>query len=122
AAPRLSADVEVDAVERIAAMGIIVVSSAGNKADPNTIGSPGTALSMVTVGASFSDRTFFPGSVSLDGGSPIGATTGDEDTSTDPISGPLLDISTLDQAGTACLPFPLNSLSGKIVFILRGDC
>ncbi len=39
AAPRLSNDIEVDAVERITGLGVLMVSSAGNKGGLNTIGS-----------------------------------------------------------------------------------
>jgi hypothetical protein len=95
AAPRLSADVEVDAIERVAGMGVLVVSSAGNKYDPNTIGSPGTAPSMVTVGASYSYRYFLPPSLTVDGGSPVFATTTDNALPTDPVIGSLIDVATI---------------------------
>jgi minor extracellular serine protease Vpr len=121
AAPRLAADIEVDAVERIAALGVIVVSSAGNKGFPNTIGSPGTAPSMVTVGASWNDRTFTPGGLSIDGGPPIGAATAEQDIA-GPIVDPMIDVATLDQDGLACLPYPLNSMNGRVALILRGSC
>jgi len=123
AAPRLSNDIEVDAVERITGLGVVVVSSAGNKGDPNTIGSPGTAPSMITVGASDNDRVFFDGSVTVDSGTPLGGYATDEaDLPATPISAALIDVSTLDQDGLACLPYPLNSFKGRIAFILRGSC
>src|SRR5204863_5148267 len=37
------------------------------------------------------------------------------------VTGPLFDVSTLDQAGDACLPFPLGSMTGKIAFIIRSE-
>lgn len=51
-------DIEVKAVEQAVAAGVIVVVAAGNAGpDENTIGSPGTAPSAITVGSSSSDRS-----------------------------------------------------------------
>ena len=120
AAPRLANDIEVDAVERITGLGVLMISSAGNKGGLNTIGSPGTAPSMITVGASYNDRYFLPPHADVDGDL-FGATTGEQTPET-PITGPLFDVFQLDRDGLACLPFPLNSFTGKIAFILRGEC
>jgi Subtilisin-like serine proteases len=52
-------DVLVTAVERATAAGVIVVIAAGNEGpDLNTIGSPGSAPSAITVGNSNNDRIF----------------------------------------------------------------
>jgi minor extracellular serine protease Vpr len=122
AAPRLTNDIEVDAIERITGLGVLVVSSAGNKGGLNTIGSPGTAPSMITVGASYNDRFFLPPSVQVDDDNPVFATTGGDTQPEAPITGPLFDVFQLDQDGLGCLPFPFNTFNGKIAFIKRGSC
>jgi len=114
------------------ALGIVVVISAGNDSvessgwDPNTIGSPGTAPTAITVGASYNDRVFFPASVTV-GGVALGAVTdGGPDAAnplpSGPVSGQLFDVSTLDTIGDACLPFPKDTMTGKIALIIRGSC
>ena len=131
-APRLADDVEVEELGRVAGLGVLVVVAAGNGSnaanldDPNTISSPATAPSVISVGASFSDRVFYPASVMASGGI-IGAYTDNGPDATnplpsDPVSGALFDVSTLDQIGDACLPFPKGSMQGKIALILRGSC
>jgi subtilisin family serine protease len=120
AAPRLEDDIEVDAFERVTRLGVLMINSAGNKGDPNTIGSPATAPSVITVGASFNDRTFFPASYQVAGGPVVGAITFSNAASpADGVTGPLVDIATIDEDGEACLPFPLGSLTGKVALILR---
>src|SRR5205823_3110960 len=103
-------DPVIASLENAAAAGVIVVASSGNGAsvwsagfDPATVNSAGAAPSAITVGAIWNDRYFAPGSVSIGGGPPIGAFTGDEDTAdTPPATGALFDVETLDQAGDAC--------------------
>jgi minor extracellular serine protease Vpr len=119
AAPRLEDDLEADAFERVASTGVLMINSAGNKGDPNTIGSPATAPSVIAVGASFNDRTFFPASIVVADGAPVGAVTGNGPAPDSSISGPLFDVSTLDLDGEACLPYPTGSMTGKIAFIIR---
>ena len=81
---------------------------------------------MITVGASYSDRIFFDGSATVSGSPPVGAYigffTGDDPYPLQPLKAPLFDVSTLDQDGTACLPLPLGSLTGKIALIVRLPC
>lgn len=129
-APRIADDILADELQRVAGLGILVVNSAGNGSaaangnDLNTIRSPGTPASVISVGASFSDREFFPASIGAPTGNPIAAITGDGDLPPSPVAGPVFDVSTLDQDGSACLPYPLGSLAGKIALIIRtpGNC
>ena len=109
---------EADAFERVAGLGVLMVNSVGNKGDPNTIGSPATAPSVIGVGASYNDRTFYPASVKVGDGPLLGATTGSGPRPDSPVSGPLFDVSTLDMNGEACLPFPIGSMTGKIALII----
>src|SRR5207245_3358415 len=76
-APRLSDDLEVQAVERASQAGVIVVVAAGNNGpDLNTISSPATAPSAIAVGATTNDRTF-AASVEVPGLSSLVALPGD---------------------------------------------
>jgi len=120
-APRPSDDILVSAVETAVAAGKIVTIAAGNDGDvPNTIGSPGTAPSAISVGSSENDRTF-AGSASLNGATYL-AIPSDGQNPTEPLSGTLVDVSQFDASGEACSALPSGSLSGQIALILRGDC
>ena len=118
----LDQDPLVDAVEHASALGIIVVVSAGNQGpDLDTISSPSSAPSAISVGASQSDRTFLS-QVSVSGAGSFPAYAGDKNTPANPIQAPLADVAVLDGDGRACSSFPANSLTGKIAFMLRGVC
>jgi minor extracellular serine protease Vpr len=130
---RLADDVEAQEIQRIVGLGIIVVDSSGNGSnaafldDPNTISSPATAPSTISVGASFNNRIFFPASVMAPGGALYGAFTDNGPDQTNPppsgpVSGQVFDVSTLDTIGDACLPFPRGSMTGMIALIIRGTC
>ena len=111
------------AVETASAMGVIVVSSAGNEGpEPNTIDSPATAPSTIGVGSSRNDRDFFNGTVVVSGAPPYPASPGDNSTSSNSVSGPLADLAALDPSGQACGTLPANSLTGKIALVMRGNC
>ncbi|MFN7997205.1 MAG: S8 family serine peptidase [Bryobacteraceae bacterium] len=124
-------DVSAQAVENAVQSGMTVVVSAGNDAQNtsappglNTINSPGTAPSAITVGASTNSHIFYstvkvtgsnvPGSLqSLD------AVVGDGPRLMGTLSGPLTDVSTVDSSGLACSTLPGGSLTGNIVLIER---
>jgi minor extracellular serine protease Vpr len=117
-----SSDVLVNAVERATAAGVIVVIAAGNEGpDLNTIGSPGTAPSAITVGNSNNDRVF-ASLATLDGTSPYVAIPGSGPNSPKAISAQAVDLFQLDPTGLGCGDLPATSLTGKIVVILRGTC
>ncbi len=103
-------------------LGVIVVIAAGNDGpDPNTIGSPGTSPSAITVGASKNDRTF-GATATLEGSAPVLAVPGSGANSATPIAAPLTWVGTIDSDGRACATLPPASLKGRIAFILRGNC
>ncbi len=121
-ATRLSDDIEVEALESAAGLGVIVVVAAGNDGpNPNTISSPGTAPSAITVGAANNDRVF-AATATTSGGAPVYAIPGSGANSPTPITAPLAAVAALDQSGLACLPLPSGSLQGRIALILRGNC
>ena len=120
--PRLSDDLDAQAVERATKAGVIVVVAAGNGGpDLNTISSPASAPSAIAVGASTNDRTF-ASSASVDGLPAFIAISGDGVVPSAPVSAPMVDVSTLDVNGLACSGLPANSLTNRMALILRGTC
>ena len=121
-APRIEDDGDVGMIEKAVLGDVIVVISAGNDGpDPNTIGSPGTAPSAITMGAMNNDRYFAAPPLTVGGQGPFAEVPADEPLPASPITAPLVDISLkLDSTGQACSPLPANSLSGSIALILRG--
>src|SRR5574340_336212 len=121
-APRLSDDVDVQAVERATKAGVIVVASAGNNGpDLNTMASPATAPSAIAVGATTNDRTF-AASAEVAGFSKYIAITGNGPAPSAPITASVVDVAALDGNGLACSVLPANSLTNRIALILRGTC
>ncbi len=120
-AVRPDLDPLVQAVERVANYGVIVVIAAGNDGPYlNTMGSPGIAKSAITVGNSWNDRVF-AGSAVIDGYAtfPVVPASGGPYS---PASGTLLDVSTLDKDGLGCGALPAGSLANHVALILRGTC
>lgn len=120
--PALRVDPLVEAVERASAVGVIMVISAGNTGpDPNTVSSPATAPSAISVGASTNDRVF-SANVSITGGPQYLAIPGNGPIPQAAVTGPVKDVAALDGSGVACIALPPASLAGQIAFILRGEC
>jgi subtilisin family serine protease len=118
---RIEDDPLVQAIERAAAIGVIVVKSAGNSGpNPNTLTSPGTAPSGITVAASSSDRSI--GSAVSVGNLRFAALPGNGPSPADSVTGKLVPVSSVDTSELACGPFPSGSLAGVIALIQRGEC
>lgn len=112
----------VAAVERASSAGVLVIKSAGNSGPtPNTLSSPASAPSGITVGAQWNQRDF-AGPAVLVGDVSYSAIPGTGPNSKAAIEAQLVDVATLDQTGQACNPLAPDSLAGKIAFILRGEC
>jgi subtilisin family serine protease len=121
-APYFEDDPEIEAVERAATLGVLVIVSAGNSGpDLGTVGSPAIAPSAIAVGASGSDRTFST-SVKVGERAPVVAVPGNGIYLTTTITAPIVDVERLDGTGLACGSLRAGSLSGSIAFILRGQC
>lgn len=127
-------DVAAQAVENATGEGLTVVVSAGNDAQSsvytpglNTIDSPGTAPSAITVGASTNAHILFA-AVELKGSNvpsdlqTMDAVVGDGVKLTAPLTATLQDVSSADPAELACSPLPNGSFTGAIVLIERGNC
>ncbi len=121
-APRLEEDVSVMAVERATKAGVIVVVAAGNNGPSlNTIASPGTAPSAITVGAVTSDRTF-AASVLADGLGSYVAVLSDGVSPSSALRGELADVAAVSADTLACAALPAASMAGKVALIERGTC
>lgn len=119
---RLEEDTLAQAVENAAAAGAVVVVSAGNNGPGwNSIASPATSPSAITVGATSNARTF-GWSVRFTNHDPVLAVPGNGPPPAGPVSGEMADVTTLDPSGLACTALPPGSLAGKIALILRGTC
>ncbi|MCS7025495.1 MAG: S8 family serine peptidase [Bryobacteraceae bacterium] len=125
-------DLLADAVQAATKLGLTVVTAAGNDGDLglrlptlNSIHSPGTAPSAVTVGASTNGQAYYAG-VNISGNDVpanqrrLRARFGDGPRYE--VSAPVRDVARLEDNGKACSPLARGSLSGAIALIQRGDC
>lgn len=130
----VACDVQVDAVERAVRSGMTVVVSAGNSGDlglkvpmMNSIESPGTAPSAITVGASLNKHALYNTVAATAGNAPaairtINAYFSDGPRPVSALVAPMRDVATLQDDGKACKPLTNGSLAGAIALIQRGDC
>lgn len=117
----LGASPITSAIERAEKAGIIVIGAAGNSGpDANTIGSVSTTAAMLQVGAVSNDR-IFGSSARVEGQNPLIGVAGSNSTDSAPVTGPLLDTSTLGNA-EGCASYPAGALAGRIAFVARGTC
>jgi minor extracellular serine protease Vpr len=121
-------DWRADAVENAAKLGLTVVVSAGNDGDMatqypgyNSIHTPGTAPSAITVGATTNSHLLFQ-SVQIPGANRIPTLFGNGPLPGSALSAPVKDVSKLQNNGRACSPLTNGSLAGSIALIERGDC
>jgi subtilisin family serine protease len=118
-AERLADDILVAAVERAAALGVVISVAAGNAGDtPGTIASPATAPSVIATGATVNDRIFAPGLV-RDGTQSYFAVPGYGPALLNTVTAPLADVAALDGSGQACTPLAPRSMTGRIAMIGR---
>ena len=121
-AERLQSDPIVAAVENATRAGVLVVIASGNEGPGlNTVGSPATAPSAISVGSSWSDRVF-AASAWFEGLDPFVALAADGAPNSGSLRGAIADVAALDSTGLACAELPAGSLTGKIALIFRGTC
>ena len=120
-------DLRADAVENAARLGLTIVLPAGNDGDVslkfptlNSIHTPGTAPSAITVGASTNSHIFF--STVRGGDQRINALFGEGPKPSPALTAPLRDVSRLQDDGRACSPLGNGTLDGAIALIQRGNC
>ncbi len=132
----LPCDPQADAVENAVRMGMTVVVSAGNDGNVsfqtqnqslptlNSIESPGTSPSAITVGATTNSHVFYS-SVRVSGSSVpsnvqrINAVFGDGPKISKPLTAPLRDVSLLGGGSDGCTQPNSGSLTGAIALIPR---
>jgi minor extracellular serine protease Vpr len=115
------------AFENAAEAGTIITVSAGNDGAPGTIESPGDAPSVITLGATTSSHYFTPTASAVGAGAPSNLQNLVSDVFPDNFivgaaTGPLRDVTTVGDDGTACNALPAFSLPGYIALIERGNC
>jgi len=127
-------DVQAAAVENAVRAGLAVVVSAGNDGDLavrfpalNSLHSPGTAPSAITVGASTNSHIFFSTMRALGDGVPgplqrIPMLFGNGPRPAGPLTARLKDVAATEPDGFACRPLGRDSLAGAIALIDRGGC
>jgi uncharacterized protein (TIGR03437 family) len=131
---QFACDPDAAAVEEAVRLGMSVVVSAGNSGDVSvfylptlgTIDTPGTAPSVVTVGA-VTNSHYFVSRIRAVGNAPAevrqldaNLTNGPKPLS--PLTAPVRDVAALGNDGKACTPLGNGSLTGTIALIVRGDC
>ncbi|MBK5291974.1 MAG: S8 family serine peptidase [Acidobacteriia bacterium] len=127
-------DPRADAVENAIRRGLTVVVSAGNDGDfavyapaLNSVHSPGTAPSAITVGASTNAQRYYY-SVRMTGAAvpeplrQIPALFGDGPRLTTVLTAAIRDVAAMQEDGRACSPLTNGSLTGAIALVQRGNC
>ena len=110
--------VATTAVARMISAGVVVVNSAGNTPGAMTVDDTASSERVIAVGANVGSDTAVVPSV----GPSYAAEASTNVVSQDPLSGPLVDLASLDSTGRACSALPEGSLIGAIPLILRGEC
>jgi uncharacterized protein (TIGR03437 family) len=129
----VACDVRAQAVENATSMGVLVVAAAGNGGNAglrypslNSMDTPGTAPSAVTVGATQNSHKLYQ-SVTVNGsGVPsnlqrINGLFGDVKVNS-PLTAPLKDVAATGNDGLGCTAMPAGSLAGAIALLQRGTC
>jgi hypothetical protein len=122
--PQLRAEVDPmrPALERMAALGVMVVKSNGNSGPARMSGSsPAIGLAGLTVGAAYADRLLLPG-IRVNGGEAMEAVPGDGPAPAEGVTAGIVDAAGIDGTGLACKEMAAGALAGKVVLIASGGC
>jgi len=121
-------DVRAQLIENAVKNNLVVVASAGNDGATglqyptlNSIHTPGTAPSAITVGATTNAHLLFA-SVTPQGGSPMDAIFGIGGRTGGPLTARLADVAQVGSDDLACAPLPDGSLAGVVALVRRGTC
>jgi minor extracellular serine protease Vpr len=121
-------DVRAQMVENAVAKGLTVICSAGNSGDYglqfpmlNSIHTPGTAPSAITVGAT-TNRHIWYASLKPQGGTAVKAIFGNGPKLSAAFTAQLKDVTATGNDGLACTTLAAGSLTGYIALIQRGTC
>jgi subtilisin family serine protease len=118
----LENDLAATSIQRATELGMIVVVAAGNGGpDLATMEDVGSVPSAISVGASDSDRSLGAG-VTLPGTAPYPAFTSSSPLPSQPLSGPLAELSQLGAGASLCGPLPPGSAAGHILLGTAGFC
>lgn len=125
--PNDACDIRAYAVENATKLNLTVVVAGGNDGDAglefptlNSVHTPGTAPSAITVGATTNSHVFF--AAVRDDGRRRNALFGDGPKPSPTLTAPLRDVSQFQDNGEACSPLANGSLDGVIALIQRGTC
>ena len=118
---RSDLNILVDAADRAAAAGSIVIFAGGNEGpDAFTVSSDSVGTTAISAGASYSSRQFAAG-IKVEDQTVLGI-AGSGPTPAQAISASMVDAAVVDPTGLLCSPTSSSGLQGKVVLILRGDC
>ena len=106
---------------RVIKAGILVVHAAGNTPGAQTVDDAASAEKEIAVGANAASPV---ASVIPSVGLPYPAAESDNVTRLAPMTGPVVDVDSLDGGALGCTPelLPSESLTNRIALIRRGDC
>ena len=122
-ATRFDQDPEYVPAQNAYAAGVLLVASAGNSGPYFTsIASPGTYPEVIAVGAATNDRSFGPAVWGPYIDTNYTFNSADGSAPSTPVTGPVVDASTINNNVLGCSAFPGGSLNGAVVFISRGTC
>ncbi len=120
-AARPEDDILVQALAQAEAQGVMAIVSAGNDGPgPATIGSPATAPTALTVGASENSRLL--SSALLLGTEFFLARAGSRTAAEGVLEGQLVSVLAVDKSELACEALPDGVFAAKLVLVQRGEC
>jgi minor extracellular serine protease Vpr len=113
---------DLAAIKAATSAGVVVAVAAGNSGPgPTSISDIGSVTDAISVGAIENDRVL-EDSITPAGSAPFLAVPGNGADPGTVISGPLFDVTQIDQTSLACSPLPNGSVTGMVVLVSRGTC
>jgi subtilisin family serine protease len=114
--------IDIAAIEGATQAGVVVAVAAGNSGPgAGSISDYGSLPEVITLGAIMNDRALSY-AIEVNGVAPYEAFPGNGPDPGQGITGPLMDVATVDPTGLACSLLPPGSAAGMVVLVLRGTC